>query len=348
MGQRGQRIEAALSEAQLDLRERGAAKEKLERNLDVETRQNAAQADEIRRLKEELSSKDESLASQELSLKEASDQWALLSQENATLRETSQSLSSSLDVANKRIADYETQVDQDKHRIAELDQALAEEQSTHANLRAKHLEHVERSRSEIAALSNTVHAVRGRVDVTNRILDQARSQLREKIDELRAAERRLMENGIQIDSLEKTANSQKDDLAAANERAVSLERVRGTLADQVNGLTESARAKEAALQSATRRIEQLTARVEEATSGRQRAKEELERRTAALQDEIARLRAERQLADGALEASRAERQQARRAASTIGEGRCEPTAAEPAEPEAPQTNVTKLPRTAQL
>jgi uncharacterized small protein (DUF1192 family) len=88
-------------------------------------------------------------------------------------------------------------------------------------------------------------------------------------------------------------------------------------------------------------------------SGRQRAKEELERRTATLQDEIARMRAERQLADGALEASRAERQQARRASPTIGDAQREATAAssaaEPSEAPAPQqTNVTKLPRTASL
>jgi chromosome segregation ATPase len=351
-GQRAQRLAVALSEAQTELRERIAAKEKLDRLLDAETRLNASQGDEIRRLKDELSSKDQSLASLELSFKEASDQAALLSQENASLRDSSQDLSGELEAANRRIADDEALIDQGRHRVGALEQALAEEQATHANLRAKHLEHVERSRSEIAALGNTVHAVRGRVDVTNRILDQARGQLREKIDELRAAERRLLENGIQIDGLEKATRAQKDDLAAANERIAGLERVRAAFADQVNGLSEAVRAKEAALQLATRTIEQLTARLEDATAARQRAKEELERRSAALQDEIARLRAERQLAEGALEASRVERQQGRRASPTVGEGRREATApatAEPVEPAEPQqNNVTKLARAATM
>jgi chromosome segregation ATPase len=205
----------------------------------------------------------------------------------------------------------------------------------------------------MATLSNTVHAMRGRVDVTNKILDQTRGQLREKIEELRAAERRQLEDGIQIDGLEKGARALKDDLAAANERVVGTERVREALVDQVNGLAEAVRVKEAALQTALRTNEQLTARVEETTSARQRAKEELERRTAALQDEIARVRAERRLADGALEASRTERQQARRAAPPLGEAPREATAAttatETVEPPAPQqSNVTKLPRTASL
>jgi chromosome segregation ATPase len=360
MAQRAQRVDAALSETQIELRECSATKDKLERLLDVETRLTGGQGDEIRRLKDELSGKDKNLASLELSLKVASDQGLLLSQENATLRDSSQGLSSSLDAASRRIAeyesrvvDYESLVDQGKHRIAALEQALSEEQAAHASLRAKHLELAERSRAEMATLNNTVHAVRGRVEVTNKILDQARGQLREKIEELRAAERRLLENGIQIDGLEKSARSQKEDLAAANERIAGTERMRGALVDQVNSLTDTVRAKDAALQTATRTIEQLTARLEEMASGRQRAKEELERRTATLQDEIARMRAERQLTDGALEASRAERQQARRASPTIGDAQREATAAssaaEPSEAPAPQqTNVTKLPRTASL
>ncbi len=360
IGQRVQRVDVALGETQLELRECAAAKDKFERLLEVEMRLTGGLADEIRRLKNELSGKDQSLASLELSLKVASDQDAVLSQENATLRESSQALSSSLDAASRRIAeyesrvvDYESLVDQGKHQIATLEQALSEEQAAHANLRAKHLELAERSRTEMATLNNTVHAVRGRVDVTNKILDQTRGQLREKIEELRAAERRLLENGIQIDGLEKSARSQKEDLAAANERIAGTERMRGALVDQVNGLTDTLRAKETALQAATRTTEQLTARLEEMASGRQRAKEELERRTAALQDEIARMRAERQLTDGALEASRAERQQARRASPTTGEAHREATAAssasEPGEAPAPQqTNVTKLPRTASL
>jgi len=359
MTQRAQRVEAALSAAQIELRECGAAKDKFERLFDGETRRTASQSDEIRRLKDELSSKDQSLANLEHSLKVASDQGALLQQENATLRDAGQDLSTGLESAARRIADHESraaefeaQADQGKHRIAALEQALSEEQSAHAALRAKHLEHVERSRGEAAALANTVLAVRGRVDVTNRILDQTRGQLREKIEELRAAERRLLDSGIQIDSLEKNARAHKDDLAAANERIAGTERMRGALVDQVNSLTETVRAREAALQSAMRATEQLTARVEEATSGRQRAREELERRTAAFQEEIAHIRAERQLADGALEASRAERHQARRAAPTVDEAQRDASAsssAESDEPPPPQhAYVAKMPRAASL
>jgi DNA repair exonuclease SbcCD ATPase subunit len=348
MEQRVERVDAALSEAQLGLREHAAAKEKLEREVDIQARRTIAFADEVRRLKDELSSKDQNLASLELSLKVATDQGALLLQENATLRDSEQSLATRFETSSRRVADCESLLDQGQHRLATLEQALAEEQSTHASLCAKHLDYVERSRSETTTLNNTVHAVRGRVEVTNKILDQTRAQLREKIDELRAAERRLLESGIQIDGLEKGARASRDDLAAVNERFVGAERVREALVDQVNGLSEAGRVKEVALQSALRTIEQLTARVEEATSARQRAREELERRTAALQDEIARVRAERQLADGALEASRTERQQARRVAPANGDAHREAAAAiEMVETPAPQpSNVTKLPRSA--
>ncbi len=342
LSQRAQRIEATLGETQVKFRDCSAAKDKAERLLEIESRASASHVEENRRLKEELAAKDKSLASQELSLKVAGDHCALLTQENATLRETSNSFAVNLDAATRRIADLEAQIDQSKHRLVALEQALAEEQAVHATLRARHVEHVERSHAEIATLSNTIHAVRGRVEVTNKILDQTRAQLRDKIDELRAVGRKLLENTIQIDVLEKSARSQKDDLDAANERIAGTERARSALVDQVNGLNETVRAKEAALQSAIRTIEQLSVRVDELASAKQRAKEELDRRTAVLQDEIGRMRAERQLADGALEASRAERKQARRGLAAGSEPQREGEEAVAAA----QTNVTKLTRAA--
>ena len=341
LSQRIQRAEATLGETQIELRGYVAAKDKAERLLEIEMRATASHVDEIRRLKEELAVKDQNLASEELSLKVAGDQCAFLTQENTTLQDASHALAANLDAASRRIADIEAQIEQAKHRIVALEQALSEEQDGHASLRVRHVEHVERSHAEISTLNNTIHAVRGRVDVTNKILDQTRAQLRDKIDVLRAAERKLLENAIQIDILEKSVRSQKEDLAAANERIAGTEHMRGALVDQVNALNEAVRAKESALQSATRTIEQLTARADEMAAAKQRSKEELDRRNAALQDEISRMRVERQLADGALEASRAERQQARRTYATGGEAQREGDDAASG-----STNVTKLTRAA--
>ena len=344
ISQRIQRVETLLGETQADLRECAGARDKAERLIEIEMRVTASHLEEIRRLKEELLIKDQALAGQELSLKVASDQCALLAQENATLRDSSHNLAIHLDGATRRVADFESQFDQSKHRVTALEQALGEEQSAHTTLRSRHVEHVERSHAEISTLNNTVHAVRGRVDVTNKILDQTRMQLREKMDELRTAERRLLESGIQIDVLEKSARSCKDDLDAANERVAGTERMRSSLVDQVNALNEAMRGKEAALQSATQTIEQLTAKVDEMTAAKHRTKEELDRRTAALRDEIARVRAERQLADGALEASRAERQQARRSLPNVNDPPRE--AAEVSDMPALAQSITKLARAA--
>jgi chromosome segregation ATPase len=342
LSQRHQRVEAALGETQIELRNCSGAKERAERLHEIETRATASQADEIRRLKEELTAKDQNLASQELSLKVSSDQCALVTQENTNLREASSGLAANLDAATRRIAEFEAHIDQGKHRVAALEQALSEEHAAHAILRAKHGEHVERSHAEVSTLNNTIHAVRGRVEVTNKILDQTRAQLRDKIDEMRAGERKLLENNIQIDVLDKRVRSLKEDFDAANDRIAGMERMRAALVDQVNGLNETVRSKEAALQSATRTIEQLTSRADEMAAARQRAKEELERRTGALQEEITRMRVERQLADGMLEASRAERQLARRSVAIVGE----PTREADESATAGQSNVAKLARAA--
>jgi chromosome segregation ATPase len=309
--QRLQRVETALAAAQSDMREGATAREKSERALETESRRAANQANELGRLRGELAARDQSLAKLELALKEATDQGALAVQDNVSLRESGKAQAERLEAALRRIAEDEATAERDKQRIAALEQALVDEQGAHANLRAKHLDHVERTRSEISALANSVHAVRGRVEVTSKLLEQTRAQFRDKVEELRAAERRALESDIQINALEKSERALKEDLSAANDRMDGVDRMRATLVDQVNALNEAVRMKDAALQTATRNGETLAARLEDGAAVARRAKEEAERRIAAMQEEIARLRSERQLADGALEASRVERREAR-------------------------------------
>ncbi len=309
--QRLQRVETALGAAQSEMRERAAAREKTERALETESRRAATQADEIGRLRGELAARDQSLAKVELALKEASDQGALAAQDNVSLRETGKAHAERLETALRRIAEDEATGERDKQRIAALEQALADEQGAHANLRGKHLDHVERTRAEISALANSVPAVRGRVEVTNKLLEQTRAQFRDKVEEWRAAERRALECDIQIDALEKSERALKEDLAAANDHMTGVDRMRATLVDQVNTLNEAVRVKDVALLAATRNGEVLAARLEDGAAATRRVKEEAERRVASMQEEILRLRSERQLADGALEASRVERREAR-------------------------------------
>jgi chromosome segregation ATPase len=318
--QRLQRAEAGLAAAQAEGREGVAAREKLERTLEAESRRMAAQSDEIGRLRAELAERDQNLARLESALKEANDQGALIAQDNASLRETMKSQGGRLEAALRRLAEYEATSDRDQKRLVTLEQALAGEQGAHATLRVKHIDQVERNRAESSALANSIHAVRGRVDVTNKLLEQTRGQFREKVEELRATDRRLMESGIQIDALEKTLRALKEDLAVANEQIAGADRMRGALVDQVNSLTEAVRSKESALQAATRNSEALAARVDDTIAATRRAREESERRASVQQEEIVRLRAERQLTDGALEASRSERQQARFAAVAALDG----------------------------
>ena len=294
------------------MRENAAAREKTERALEAKSRRAATQADEIGRLRGELATRDQNLAKVELAFKEASDQRALAAQDNLSLRETGKAQAERLEAALRRIAEFETTTERDKQRIAGLEQALADEQGAHANLRAKHLDHVERTRGEISALANSVHAVRGRVDVTNKLLDQTRAQFRDKVEELRAAERRVLECDIQIDAQEKSERALKEDLAAANDHMAGVDRMR-------------ARPHRPGQYVSTRRCGRRTPRCRPrratAKCWRRGSRTALRRcggpkkrpsgGPPSMQEEIARLRSERQLADGALEASRVERREAR-------------------------------------
>ena len=309
--QRLQRVETALGAAQSEAaRKRGGAREDRARPGDGI----ASRGDPGRRDRRGCAANSppatRASPSVELALKEANDQGALAAQDNVSLRETGKAQAERLEAALRRIAECEATTERDKQRIAVLEQTLADEQGAHANLRAKHLDHVERTRAEISALANSVHAVRGRVDVTNKLLDQTRAQFRDKVEELRAADRRLLECGIQIDALEKSERALKEDLAVANDHMAGVDRMRAALVDQVNSLNEAVRARtprcrrRRAMAKCWRRGSR-TRRGDAAGQGGGRTAGRV------LQEEIVRLRAERQLADGALEASRVERREAR-------------------------------------
>ena len=318
--QRLQRAETTLAAAQTEGREGAATREKLERALETESRRAATQSDEIARLRAELAERDQSLAQAGERVEGGQRPGRA---DRAGQRQPARGdeiPGRAAEAALRRLAENEATIERDQKRLATLEQTLADEQGAHATLRAKHIDQVERNRAESSALANSIHAVRGRVDVTNKLLEQTRGQFREKVEELRAADRRLMEGGIQIDALEKTLRALKEDLAVANEQIAGADRMRGALVDQVNSLTEAVRSKETALQAATRNSEALAARVDDTIAATRRAREESERRAGVQQEEIVRLRAERQLTDGALEASRSERQQARFAAVAALDG----------------------------
>ena len=302
--QKIQQLESALSEASLDLRERCGANEKLERLLEIETRNSSALEAEAKRLKQAMESRDDYMARVEAQLKSASDANELLDQELGSLRLSSSEIAASFDSRNRRLAEYETAIEQNRGRIYELENALANEQSAHSALQARHLEEGERLRGESSQLVHKTDALRGRADMAEKLLSEARAQLRSKVEELRATERQALEARILAETYEKKLRSSSEDFSKAEQRIAAMDEMRVNLVDRVNNLTKALHARDGAATSAEQKTESLARRHDESLRTAQREREQAERLVGELRDMLERERAERILAEGALQAAR--------------------------------------------
>ncbi len=302
--QKIQQLELALSEANLDVRERANANEKLERLLEIETRNSGALEAETKRLKQAMESRDDYMARVEAQLKSASDANELLEQELGSLRLSSSEIAASFNSRNRRLAEYETAIEQNRGRIYELENALANEQSAHSALQARHLEEGERLRGESSQLVHKTDALRGRADMAEKLLSEARAQLRSKVEELRATERQSLEARILAETYEKKLRASSEDLSKAEQRIAAMDEMRVNLVDRVNSLTKALHSRDGAATSAEQKTENLARRHDEALRTAQREREQAERMVSELRDQLERERAERILAEGALQAAR--------------------------------------------
>jgi crescentin len=302
--QRLHQSETALERAVSDLRERVAMNERLERQLEIATRDGAALDAETKRMKQAIESRDAQLAQTETQLKTANDSNELLRHELAAQRAASAEIAADLEARNRRLAEIEPLHDQNRRQLAELEVALATAQNARSTLEAQRLEENDRHRGELASANHKVEALRGRGDIAEKLLADARDQLRGKVADLRAAERQLLEGRMTIDGLEKKLRMSAEDLAKAEQRIAGMDDMRATLVDRVNGLIKAVQSKESTAVAAEQKADELTRRHDDFQQRAQRERERAERDIAELREMLERERSERILAEGALQASR--------------------------------------------
>ena len=326
MRQRLHQSETALEKANSELRDLGAAHERLERQLETSTRNGAALEAETKRMKQAIEARDGQLAQSESQLKSANDANELLRHELAVQRAASAEIAADLEARNRRLAEIEPIYDQNRRQLAEMEAALAAAQNARSALEAQRHEENERHRGELLAANHKVEASRGRGDIAEKLLADAREQLRGKVAELRAAERQLLEGRMAIDGLEKKLRASAEDLAKAEQRIAGMDDMRATLVDRVNGLIKAVQAEESSASAAEQKAEELARRLDDAQQRAQRERERAERDIAELRDMLERERSERILAEGALQASRSGRV---RRGQSAGDLLADPPAHEP-------------------
>ncbi len=232
---------------------------------------------------------------------------AMLEGENINL---GQSLASRVDEFNRtsrRLAEVESELDGTKNRLNHTRQLLNETKNERKALADQIDEITAQTQAEKISLNMKIDALQSRATLGERLLTEARNTLIAKTDELRTAERRIVEHNVAVSSFEQRLAKQKSTIDGLERQVRELEQSRVTLIERANSLTKNLKARDTALAKLDDRIPVLMGRIDQlenqAESNRATYQARIDELTQALETE----RMARAVAEGALEAARKER-----------------------------------------
>ena len=176
--------EAAASEARAALADRRAKLERTERELEDNKRRLHTASEQLPALRAEFAGKEKRLQEVEQQRAALQDQNVLMAQENRSLRTRIDEFVANGSKLNRQLSDLESRRDDLTQRVEELEATLAQETAAHAKLKNAHLDAAESHRLIASNLREELAAMTSRSEAGERLLAEARANLREREAEI--------------------------------------------------------------------------------------------------------------------------------------------------------------------
>ena len=232
---------------------------------------------------------------------------ALLEGENANISEALIGRVDDFNRTSRRLTEVENDLEATRNRLNHTRTLLNETKNERKALADQVDEINAQFQAEKISLTMKIDAMQSRITLGERLLTEARNSLISKTDELRNAERRILENNVAVTSFEQRLSKQKATIDGLERQVRELEQSRVTLIERANTLTKNLKARDTALAKLDDRIPVLMGRIDQletmAESNRATYQSRVDELTAALESE----RMGRAVAEGALEMARRER-----------------------------------------
>ncbi len=278
----------------------------LEKQLGDETSNGRTLSDEKRLLLERAETADKRILESESTANLARERLSLLENERDSLQSAlDQTLAQSSKTA-RRLAEAENALADARDRLQKMEGSLAATDDERKKLAAAYDEANERRQSEVYALTLKLDAMRSRSTAAEKLLGEMRQSLVARTEEIRVAEAKLVEAVVGRNGAEKKSEQLAATVEAHDRQNKKLEQTRLSLTERVKVLGETVKARDSALSNAQDKIKALSDRGEllkaEAAANQAKAEKRIEQLNSAIERE----RAERAVAEGALEATRAD------------------------------------------
>ena len=251
--------------------------------------------------------KDTQIAQFDADITRLNETIALLEGENTNLSEALAGRVDDFNRTSRRLTEVENDLEATRNRLNHTRTLLNETKNERKALADQVDEINAQFQAEKISLTMKIDAMQSRITLGERLLTEARNSLIAKTDELRNAERRIMENNVAVTSFEQRVSKQKSTIDGLERQVRELEQSRVTLIERANSLTKNLKARDTALAKLDDRIPVLMGRIDQletiAESNRATYQSRVDELTAALESE----RMGRAVAEGALEMARRER-----------------------------------------
>jgi len=319
-GQSLRNFEATLEEAKRTIDEQASKIDRLDRDLETASRRIPELCEEIEALQTTLEVREKVLMDTEQRRAALFDQHNMAQQEDRALRTRIEEQSKQLFRATRQLAELETRHAEASRRAGELEGALAVESAAVVTLRNQYQAEMDDHRASFAALQVNLSATGARAAAAERLLGEARQELREQLSEVRQLQRQQLDSASAAKAQEKRYAELDRDHSAARSQLAELEASSIMLADRFGALTKEHRNREAALQRAEEKTDVLEARVSELTNALQSQRAQHEAKTTQLSERIEAEAMARALAEGALQTARRDRMSLQRELANLKDG----------------------------
>jgi crescentin len=301
----------------ITLREHEQRTGELERQLAAETDRSRAVSEELQNLRREAQQADATVARFERDLAETREALEILQFDGQALRTTCGEQAQRLGAFETRQAELEQQLRVAHQETTELQAKLDAEHGVRKKLDAQLEAERSNARGEMAAQEMKLEGLASRMTVTDKILTQTREQLRDKTEELKAAERGAREALAEKSAFERRLEAVGQELQRQSALATGSKEARTELEERCEMLTKAIAAKDGLLQRADNRAGMLLERIDQLTRRFDEERSAFEAKNKQLWEDLQREKSERALTQGALETARRSRIEAERALASL-------------------------------
>jgi chromosome segregation ATPase len=235
------------------------------------------------------------------------DQHDLLTQENRSLRMRLEEFVANVSKLNRQLNELEGRREDANRRLEELEAAVSQEATAHAKLKAAHLDATETHRLAVSRLKEDLGAMNARSQAAERLLAEARAELRERDVAIGGFEQRAAETALLVKSKETAIVDLEKDLTSARAMHSEANAARAALAQRCFELQKALEDRDVALQRAEQKIGTLEGGIADQAKALAGEREAFEEKIGKLKERIEAETAARAFAEGALQAARQNR-----------------------------------------